>query len=83
MLDEKDGIVQDGDVSERELDGIAGDAGPVVLHVAVDGLLGDAQEAAREVEEDLMDAPSNSRFVTVVKEDLRRVLDERHDELDI
>lgn len=83
MLDEEYGIVQDGDVSERELDGIACDAGPVMLQVTVDSLLGDAQETAREVEEDLVDTPPDSRFVTVVEENLGRILDECHDELDI
>ena len=83
MLGHEDGVVGHADVAEDELDGVAGYAAPVALEVAVEALLGDAEDAAGEVEEDLPDAPAAGALVAVVGEDLRGVLCQGDDDLDV
>ena len=83
VLQHEGGVIGDADVAEGELDGVSRDAGPVALGVRVEGLLGDAEEAADGVEQDLPDAPAGGAGVAVVRDELRRVLDESDDELDV
>lgn len=83
MLPDEDTIVRHARVAEHELDRVPGDAAPVVLQVTVDALLGDAQDAAEHVQEDLPDAPALCALVAVVGHHLRRVLDEGDDDLDV
>ena len=83
MLRDKDQIVNHGHIAQRKLDRVARDARPVALHIAVDGLLRDAEDAAREVEQDLRDAPALGRPVAVVDDHLGRVLDEGDNQLDV
>ncbi|KYK55668.1 hypothetical protein DCS_07632 [Drechmeria coniospora] len=83
MLKDEDAVVDHARVPEGKLDGVAGDAAPVALLPAIDALLGDAQDAAGEVEEDLPDAPAARAPVAGVGDDLGRVLDEGDEELDV
>jgi len=83
MLNNKYQIVNDGHVAQRELNGVAGDTGPVTLDVAVNALLGDAEDATREVEKNHEDAPALGRAVAVVEEHLWSVLNERDYKLDV
>lgn len=61
MLCHKDDVVHHGHIAQRKLDGIPRDPRPVALQIAVDALLGDAQDAAGKVEEDLGYAPAYGR----------------------
>ncbi|CAG9999814.1 unnamed protein product [Clonostachys byssicola] len=83
VLPDEDAVVGHARVAEHELDRVARDAAPVVLEVAVDPLLCDAQDPAQHVQEDLPDAPPLCALVAVVGDHLRRVLDERDDDLDV
>lgn len=83
MLQHEEHIKKDANLAQAKLDRVARDAAPVVLEVAVDALLADAQESAPEVQQDGPDAPALGALVAEVGEQLRRVLDERDDELDV
>jgi len=83
MLVDEYRVVNHRNVTQSKLDGISRDARPVALKVAVDALLGDAQDAAAKVQQNLNDAPTLGRLVAVVCEDLRRVLDDCDDQLDV
>ncbi len=70
------------DVAQGQLDGVAGDAAPVALQVAVDGQLGDAEQAASESRAGSGRCSSRGVLrVAPVGRDLRRVLDQRDDQL--
>ena len=83
MLGYEEGIVYDADVPQGKLDGVAGDAAPVALEVAVDDELAHAQDPARQVQQDLPDAPAGGALVAVVGQGLGRVLDEGDEQLDV
>lgn len=83
MLSDEDAVVDHADVAERKLDRVTRDAAPVTLLVAVNGLLADTQDATRQIEQDLRDAPTLGTLVVVVGDNLGRVLDQGHDKLDI
>ncbi|KAI9158718.1 Leucine--tRNA ligase [Paramyrothecium foliicola] len=83
VLDDKDGIVEEANVAKGELDGVSGDTAPVAEQVAVDPLLGDAQDATGDVEQDLPDAPAGGAAVAPVGEDLGGELDEGDEQLDV
>lgn len=83
VLEHENGVKHQAAVAERKLYGVAGDAAPVTLKVAVDTKLRQAQDASHYVEDDLPDAPAARALVMVVGEDLRRIFDQRHQELDV
>lgn len=83
MLSDEDAVVDHADVAERKLDRVARDTAPVTLLVAVNGLLADAQDATRQIQQDLRDAPALGALVVVVGDNLGCVLDQSHDKLDI
>jgi hypothetical protein len=83
VLDNKGNVVDDADVAEGELDGVTGNAAPVALDVAVDGLLGDAEDSACNVKQDSPDTPAVGALVAPVDDELRGVLDEGDDDLDV
>lgn len=83
MLGDEDEIVDDAHVSQGELDGVPGDTAPVPLDVAVDTLLAHAEDSTREIEKDLDDTPALGALVAVVYDNLWRVLDQGHDQLDV
>lgn len=83
MLREEDQVVHHAHVAEQQLDRVARDAAPVALQRAVEDELRDAQRAAREVQQDLPDGPAGRAPVAEVGRHLRRVLDERDQQLDV
>ncbi len=83
VLQDEQHVEEYANLAEAKLDRVTRDAAPVVLEPAVDPLLRDAQHAARQVQQDLPDAPALGALVADVGAQLRRVLDERHDELDV
>lgn len=83
VLNHEQHVKEDANLAEAKLDGVGRDAAPVVLQVAVNRLLGDAEHAARNVQQDLVNRPALGALVADVGEQLRRVLDQRHHELDV
>lgn len=83
VLQDKEQIKEDANLAEAKLDGVARDAAPVVLEEAVDALLGDAEDAAGQVEQDLPDAPAVGALVADIGAQLRGVFDEGDGELDV
>jgi hypothetical protein len=83
VLDYEDGVKHEAAVAKRKLYRVACDATPVMLEVAVDTKLRQAQDTSNHVEEDLPDAPAARALVTVVCEDLGCEFDQRHQELDV
>lgn len=83
VLPHEDGVVEHGDVAQHELDGVPRDAGPGALQPGVDAQLADAEHAAGHVEQDLRDGPALGGAVAVVRDDLRRELDDGDEELDV
>ena len=83
MLQYKRRIIDHTGVAEGKLDRVPRDAAPVTLEPAVDGLLADAEHPARQVEQDLPDAPAAGAPVAPVGQQLGRVLDESDDDLDV
>lgn len=83
MLGDEDEIVDDAHVSQGELDGVPSNTAPVPLDVAVDTLLAHAEDSTREIEKDLDDTPALGALVAVVYDNLGRVLDQGHDQLDV
>lgn len=83
VLEDEDAVKNQAAVAKRQLHRVARDAAPVVLQVAMDAELGQAQDSSDDIEDDLPDAPTTRALVAVVCEDLGRVLDQRDQELDI
>ena len=83
VLTQEDGVKGHADGAQAKFDGVAGDTGPVALHGRVEHELNERQEAAGEVQQDLLDAPAGGRLARVVDPHLRHVLDDRHDQLDV
>lgn len=83
VLEHENGVKHQAAVAEHKLYGVACDAAPVALEVAVDTKLRQAQDASNHIEDDLPDAPAARALVTVVGEDLGRIFDQRHQELDV
>lgn len=83
MLRDEDQIEEDADVAKPKLDRIARDAGPVALQRRVDEQLHEREDAAGQIEQDLLDAPADGRLALVVCPDLRQVLYECDQELDV
>lgn len=83
VLEHENGVKKQAAVAEQKLYGVACYATPVMLEVAVDTKLRQAQDASNHVEEDLPNAPAARALVTVVGEDLGRKLDQRHQEFDV
>lgn len=83
MLGHEEHIVEHADVPEQEFNRVARYATPVALQVRVDALLRDAQDAAREIQKDLRDAPALGALVLLVVVELGRVLDQRHEQLHV
>lgn len=83
MLPHEDSIIDHRHVPQRKLYRIPRDPRPVSLQPRVNALLRDGENPAREVEQDLPDGPAPRRLIPVVGDDLRRELDQRHDELDV
>lgn len=83
MLVDEYRVVHHRNVTQSKLDGISCDARPVTLNIAVDALLSNAKNTAAKVQQNLNDAPTLGRLVAVVDEDLRRVLDDCDDQLDV
>lgn len=83
MLQYKRRIIDHARVAQGKLGRVPRDAAPVTLEPAVDGLLADAEHPARQVEQDLPDAPAAGAPVAPVGQQLGRVLDEGDDDLDV
>lgn len=83
MLSYEDGIVDHGDLAKCKLGRVTSDAAPIMLKVAINALLADAEDATSEVEEDLHDAPALGALVFIVEDHLRHVFDKGDDEFDI
>lgn len=83
VLKHEDGVKHQAAVTEHKLYGVACDAAPVMLEVAVNTKLRQAQDTSNHVEDDLPDAPAARALVAVVCEDLGRIFDQCHQELDV
>lgn len=83
VLEHEDGVKHQAAVAEHKLYGVACDAAPVALEITVDTKLRQAQDASNHIEDNLPDAPAARALVTVVCEDLGRIFDQRHQELDV
>lgn len=83
MLGHKHQIVEHAHIAQRELSRVTRDAGPVALQPGVKEELGDAEDAAQEVQQDLADAPALGAAVPEVIRELGSVLDQRDEQLDV
>lgn len=70
MLQHKHRINDKTDITQRKLDRVARQAAPIVLQARVDQQLRDGQDAADEVEQDLLDGPAGGGLAEVVGVDL-------------
>lgn len=83
MLQHKQQIINHAHIPQRKLDWVAGDTTPVTLQVAVNTLLTDTQNAAHQVEQNLPDAPAAGALVARISKQLRRVLYQGNQQLDV
>lgn len=71
------------DVPQSQLDRIARYARPVALQVAIDAQLQNREDTPSKVKQDLSNRPALRALILVIREDLRHVLDEGDEELDV
>lgn len=83
MLGHEDDIVDHAHLTQGELDRVPCDTAPVPLEVAINTLLTHAEDTTCEIQEDLQDTPALSALVSVVCNNLGRVLDQGNDQLDV
>lgn len=82
LIDEND-VERDADKAEAKLDWVARDARPVTRDIGIQNELRNAEDTASEIQQDVADAPANSRAHFVVDVNLRAVLDEADGKLDV
>lgn len=70
MLQHKHRVDHKTDIAQRELDRVTRQPAPIVLQARVNQQLRDGQDAADEVEQDLLDGPADGRLAKVVGVDL-------------
>lgn len=83
MLGNEDCVKDHANVCEEELDWVSSDATPISFEVTIDGKLGDAEDAASEIEQDLPDAPTLRALIADIGQQLGRKLDEGDEQLDV
>jgi len=82
VLDNKDDVEAYADQAETELGEVTNSAGPIAGQRGVEEKLNDREDAARQVEYDVLYRPAKRRLAAEVEQHLRKVLDESDDQLD-
>lgn len=83
MLDNENQVKEDGDVPQKKLDGVAGDATPVTLQGRVNHQLHERQHSSGQIEKDRENAPAYRRLPIVIQPHLRHILEDGGDELNV
>lgn len=79
MLNDKNKVEEDGDVTEQELGRISSDATPVTLQAGIEDELQQRQNTSDEIQDNGPNVPSHRRLPPVVQPSLWDVLDRRND----
>lgn len=83
MLQHKQDIIHHAHKPQRKLDGITRNPTPVMLQVAINRLLRNAQHTTDKIKQNLPDAPAAGALVARIGNELGRKLDERDEQLDV
>lgn len=83
VLSDENDVERDADKAEAKLDWVARDTRPVARDVGVQDELRNAEDTTSEIQQDVANAPANSRAHFVVDVNLRAVFDEADGKLDV